>query len=373
MRKAFAYRLYTNKTQDKSLTGLLDIARLFYNSALQERRDAWEQGISINYYDQANQLKGIRTENTCYTLLNFSATQDVLRRLDKSFKSFFRRVKTGEKAGYPRFKGRDRFDSIAFPTYGDGVKLTDKLYIQNVGKLRINMHRPIEGQIKTVSIKRKCSNWYAIFSCDLGDDIAPKTEFTNLVGIDVGLESFAVLSDGTVIDNPRYFRHGEQVLADRQRKLSAKQRGSNRRKDAKFLVAKAHQKIANQRTDFHHKLSRQLADKYDFIAYEDLSINNMVKNHSLAKSISDAGWGQFLRFSCYKVEETGGTSVAVNPKGTSQECSWCGSLVSKTLGDRIHNCPNCGKIAGRDYNASRNILWRGLRLRGIPREAVCFS
>jgi putative transposase len=224
MQKAFVYRLYTNRTQDKALAGLLDVARLFYNAALQERRDAWKHGVVINYYDQANQLKDIRKDNPWCAVLNYSATQDVLRRLDKAFKSFFRRIKKGEKPGHPRFKGRDRFNSITFPAYGDGMKLTDKLYIQNAGRIRIRLHRPIEGQIKTVSIKRDCDKWYAAFSCDIGD-APPKKDICNPVGIDVGLKSFAVFSDGTTIDNPRWFRGGEGLLAKRQQRLSAKIKG----------------------------------------------------------------------------------------------------------------------------------------------------
>jgi putative transposase len=363
MRKAFVYRLYTNRTQDRALAGLLDIARLFYNAALQERRDAWKQGISRNYYDQANQLKEIRQENTWCAALNYSATQDVLRRLDKSFKAFFHRVQAGEKPGYPRFKSRDRFDSVTFPAYGDGIRLTDKLYVQNVGRVRIRLHRPIEGVIKTVSLKRLCGQWYAVFSCELADEPKEQT-CVNPVGIDVGLESFAVLSDDSVIDNPQYFRHGEELLAQRQRRLSGRVKGSHRRRKARILVAKAHLKVQRQRLDFEHKIARKLAQKYDFIAYENLNIRGMVKNHCLAKSISDAAWGQFLRILCYKAEEAGGTAIAVNPQETSVLCSQCGFPVSKTLADRQHVCPNCYLSIGRDLNSARNILRLGLSLQG---------
>ena len=364
MRKAFVYRLFTNRTQDRALTELLDIARLFYNAALQERRDAWRFGVSLNYYDQANQLKEIRQENAWCAALNYSATQDVLRRLDKSFKAFFRRVQAGEKPGYPRFKSRDRFDSVTFPSYGDGIRLTDKLYVQNVGLIRIKLHRPIEGVIKTVSLKRNCGKWYAVFSCELPD---PKVEPTcnKPVGIDLGLESFVVLSDGCVIDNPRYFRRGEELLVKRQRRLSAKIKGSHRRRKVRLLVAKAHLKVKRQRLDFEHKTARELAQKYDFIAYESLNIKGMVRNHRLAKSISDAAWGQFLRILCYKAEEAGGTVVAVNPQGTSVLCSQCGFSVSKTLADRQHVCPNCHLSIGRDLNSARNILTLGLSVQGL--------
>jgi putative transposase len=370
MRTAFVYRLYANRSQDKALTGLLDIARTFYNAALQERRDAWKVGVSINYYDQANQLKEIRQENSWCAALNCSATQDVLRRLDKTFKAFFRRCQSGEKPGYPRFKGRDRFNSVTFPSYGDGIKLTDKLYVQNVGRVRINLHRPIEGRIKTASIKRECGKWYAVFSCELAEGPAREPAYENPVGIDVGLTSFAVLSDGSVIDNPRYFRQGEVLLANRQRRLSARVRGSHRRRKARLLVAKAHLKVQRQRLDFHHKVARGLAQKYDFIAHEDLNIKGMVRNHCLAKSISDAAWGQFLRILCYKAEEAGGTEVGVNPSGTSIDCSRCGFPVPKTLADRQHICPNCGLSVPRDLNASLNILALGLSVQGVDPEKL---
>lgn len=363
MRKAFMYRLYPNKEQDKALGSLLDIARTFYNAALQERRDAWKHGVSVNYYDQANQLKEIRTENPWCATLNCSATQDILRRLDRTFKAFFRRCQSGEKPGYPRFRGRDRFDSVTFPAYGDGIRLTDRLYVQNVGRLKIKLHRPIEGQIKTVSLKRDCDKWYAIFSCDLGD--APgKREPSHPVGIDVGLESFAVLSDGSAVNNPRCLRRGENLLVKRQQRLSRRVKGSVRRRKARVLVAKAHLKIRRQRLDFHHKTARELVQRYDLIAFEDLNIRGMVHNHCLAKSISDAAWGQFLRILSSKAEEAGCTAVAVNPRGTSVECSYCGFPVAKTLSDRQHVCPNCGVSVSRDFNSSRNILRLGLSLQG---------
>jgi putative transposase len=374
MRKAFVYRLYTNRTQEKALSGLLDIARDFYNAALQERRDAWHmQGVSLNYYDQANQIRETRLESSWCAALNYSATQDVLRRVDKTFKAFFRRIRAGEKPGYPRFKGRDRFNSITFPGYGDGVRLTDKLHVQGVGRIRVKLHRSTSGQIKTVSVKRICGKWYASLSCDTGDTPPPSLAFDRPVGIDVGLESFAVLSDGIAIDNPRYFRKAEEQLAVRQRRLSKKLKGSHRRLKARFLVARAHNKVRRQRLDFSHKVARQLADRYDLIAYEDLNIRGMVRNHCLAKSITDASWGQFLRILCYKVEETGGQTVAVNPNGTSQRCSDCGSLVLKSLGVRVHVCPVCGISLPRDLNAARNIVRLGLSLRASAREAVCFS
>jgi putative transposase len=381
MRKAFLYRLYPNRPQSDKLTGLLDTARHLYNAALQERRDAYRmQGKSLNYYDQAGELKELRHELPEVAQLNFSATQDMLRRLDKSFKAFFRRVRAGEKPGYPRFRGHDRFNSITFPTYGDGIKIKDnRVYIQNVGLVKIKMHRSLEGKINTVTIKRECDKWYVVFSNSV--NIEPLPAYDKQVGIDVGLESFAVTSDGEFIENPRFLREAEAIIRRSQRKVSRRKKGSNSRRKAVKLLAKCHLKISNQRKDFAHKLSRHIVNTYGFIAVEDLQIKNMVQNHHLAKSIADAAWGEFFSFTSYKAEWAGRQFTKVIPNGTSQDCAFCGTVVPKSLSVRIHNCPNCGHSVPRDFNSSLNILERGRRSwsltwnngSSVLPEAVCFS
>ena len=362
MRQAFLYRLYVNETQSDKLDNLLRLARQLYNAALQQRRDAWKyQHKSLNYYDQANQLKEVRNEIPEFAQLNFSAAQDMLRRLDKSFKAFFRRVKSGEVAGFPRFKGRDRFDSITFPTYGDGIKIKGgRLYVQNVGLLKIKIHRVLEGEINTVTIKRECGKWYAVFSNTV--EIKPLPVSDRTVGIDVGLTSFAVTSDGEYIENPRYLREAEAVLRVAQRSVSRKKKGSNNRRKAVRLLAKKHLRVKRQRADFAHKVADNLVKNYGRIAVEDLRIKNMVRNHHLALSISDAGWGQFLSILAYKAEYAGREFVQVNPNGTSQICSGCGATVKKSLSTRVHNCPACGLSLNRDFNAALNIKRLGLSL-----------
>jgi putative transposase len=362
MRQAFLYRLYVNETQSDKLDNLLRLARQLYNAALQQRRDAWKyQHKSLNYYDQANQLKEVRNEIPEFAQLNFSAAQDMLRRLDKSFKAFFRRVKSGEVAGFPRFKGRDRFDSITFPTYGDGIKIKGgRLYVQNVGLLKIKIHRVLEGEINTVTIKRECGKWYAVFSNTV--EIKPLPVSDRTVGIDVGLTSFAVTSDGEYIENPRYLREAEAVLRVAQRSVSRKKKGSNNRRKAVRLLAKKHLRVKRQRADFAHKVADNLVKNYGRIAVEDLRIKNMVQNHHLALSISDAGWGQFLSILAYKAEYAGREFVQVNPNGTSQICSGCGATVKKSLSTRVHNCPACGLSLNRDFNAALNIKRLGLSL-----------
>ena len=362
MRKAFLYRLYVNETQSDKLDNLLRLARQLYNAALQQRRDAWKyQHKSLNYYDQANQLKEVRNEIPEFAQLNFSATQDMLRRLDKSFKAFFRRVKTGEKAGFPRFKSRDRFDSITFPTYGDGIKIKgNRLYVQNVGLLKIKMHRVLEGEINTVTIKRECGKWYVVFSDTV--EIKPLPVSDRTVGIDVGLKSFAVTSDSEYIENPRYLKEAEAALRVSQRSVSRKKKGGNNRRKAVKLLAKKHLHVKRQRADFAHKIADNLVKNYGRIAVEDLRIKNMVRNHHLARSISDAGWGQFVSILSYKAEYAGREFVQVNPNGTSQICSGCGATFKKNLSTRVHNCPACGLSLNRDFNAALNIKRLGLSL-----------
>ena len=367
MRKAFVYRLYPDKAQETTLSEALDTCRHLYNAALQERRDAWrQQRVSVSFYQQSAELVDVKRECPEVACVYSQVLQDVLRRIDKTFKSFFRRVKAGEKPGYPRFRNRDRYDSFTYPQMGFGL-VGNRLVLSKIGQVKIKLHRPIEGKIKTVTLKRTCGKWYAMFSCDVGN--APERRGANRpVGIDVGLETLATLSDGATVVNPRYFRKGQDALAKRQRALSRKRKGSARCRKARLLVAKAHLKIKRQRRDFAHKAARQLVQQYDLIAYEDLRIRNMVRNPHLAKSISDAAWGMFLGILCDKAEEAGCTTVAVDPRGTSVQCSDCGFPVAKTLSERQHNCPNCGLSLSRDLNAARNILRLGLSLQGSTPE-----
>jgi len=361
MRKTFKYRLYPSRTQTESLGVQLAEACRLYNAALQERRDAWRMARkSLSYYDQANQLKEIRAADDL-GLANYSASQDVLRRVDKTFQAYFGRVKAGKKAGFPRFKSRRRFDSYAFPAYGDGCKLRDdgRLYVQGVGELKVKLHRPVAGQVKTVTLKRECGRWYACFS--VGVPIPDPLPATGAVtGIDVGLESFAVLSDGSVIENPRYYRKAQARLRRAQRKVARRKKGSNRRWKAVRSLQRVHQHVKNQRSDFHHQVSRKLVNAYDLIAVEDLNVQGLAGG-MLAKSVNDAGWGGFLAKLTYKAEEAGRALVQVNPNGTSQRCP-CGAAVPKGLGQRWHQCPACGMSVGRDHASALEILRLGLSL-----------
>jgi len=356
MRKSFKYRLFTNKTQEAKLNSFLDSARYLYNNALEHRILCWKGWHkSISYYDQSYTLKEIRSFDDNIARLNFSASQNILKQLDKAFQAFFRRIKSGEKPGFPRFKGKNRFNSITFPSYGDGIKFKKgKLYIQNIGLVRIKLHRKLKGTIKIVTIKRENDKFYAFFSCDkIPQDILPIS--TKEIGVDVGIKSFAVLSNGKVIDNPKFLKQSEAKLKSLQQLYSKK-----RTKKTKKNFASLHRKISNQRKDFQHKLSRKLVNKYGFIFVEDLKPQKMVKNNFrvLNKYISDAAWSQFFNFLSYKAENAGRIVIKVNPKNTTQICSSCDEIVLKDLKTRTHRC-SCEFEVDRDYNAAINILRAG--------------
>jgi putative transposase len=359
--RAFKYRLYPTATQQELLKDQLSEACRLYNAALQERRDAYRSHKkSLTYYDQANQLKEIRA-NGDLGVANYSCCQDVLKRIDKAFKAFFRRVKTGQKPGFPRFKSNRRYNSITFPSHGDGNKLLEKhLRVQGVGDIKIKLHRPVSGKIKTVSVKRESNHWYVCFSCEVSAQ--PLPENTNQVGIDVGLESFATLSTGEIVENPRWFRQAEKRLRRAQRRVSRRKKFSNRWRKACQFVANIHREISNQRRDFHHKLSREIVDANQFIAIEDLNVKGLASG-MLAKSVADVGWSSFFNMLSYKAESAGRVLVKVDPRGTSQRCP-CGKPSPKKLSDRTHKC-SCGLITTRDHASSLEILRLGRSLQPL--------
>ena len=366
MHRSYRYRLYPNRQQSEALGRVLEIHRQLYNAALQERQGAWRKcRVSINFYDQSGQLKTIRAEDEDVAWLNYSSIQRTLRRLDKAFQSFFRRVKAGQKPGYPRFKSRRRWKSVVY-TFRDGAAFSNgRLRIQNVGKIKVKWHRPIpaKAKIKTTILKRMGNKWYAIFQLEL-PDLEPLGHEGPAVGIDLGLKTFAALSTGECIGAPKYFCNAQKKLRRQQRRVSRRKWNSNHRRRAVRQVAKTHEHIANQRRDFHHKLSRRLVNEFSFIAIEDLNIEGLGKS-MLSKSIHDAGWSAFLQMLGYKAAGAGSQIVSVNPRYTSQACSRCGCIVKKDLSTRVHDCPHCGLVLNRDHNAAINILNRALNKAGL--------
>ncbi len=357
MRKAYKFRLYPKREQVVSLDRTLMLCRHLYNAGLEQRITAYERGHKLSFSKQANELPNLKAELPEYNDVYSQVLQDTLRRLDKAYANFFRRVKQREKPGFPRFKSANRFKSITYPQAGFEILTNGHLELSKVGTIRMFRHREIQGNIKTCTIKRDAvGDWYAVFVTEL-PDVQPK-EIKTAIGVDVGLEKLAMLSTGESIEPPKFLRASEEHIKIIQREVSRKKKGSNNRRKCVKRLAKAHRRVERQRDDFLHKVSKQLSEKADAIVFENLNIKEMQKNHHLAKSISDASWGKLIQYTTYKAEDAGRSVVLVNPNGTSQICSRCGTTVSKSLSERVHACPTCGFSVDRDLNASFNILQR---------------
>ena len=359
MKTAYKFRMYPNRQQEAQLDLNLETCRHLYNLALADRKYSYEtEGISRTYEDQAAMLV-VEKKDGNFTCVFSQVLQDVLRRLDKSFKAFFRRVKNGEKPGYPRFKGVGWYKSFTYPQVGFKLDCS-KLTLSKIGSIRIFKHREVEGKIKTCTIKKDLlGHWYAILVSEMED--VPQVEPKVAIGVDVGLKNMVALSDGTAIQYPRYYVQAEKKLAVAQRELSRKKKGSINRQVAKTRVAKLHQKIQNHRDEFLHQVSRKLVDSADLIVFENLNISGMLKNHHLAKHIQDHAWGKLIQFTQSKAAKAGKVVELVDARYTSQKCSQCGIIVPKTLAERVHRCPNCRLEMDRDINASLNIRTLGLR------------
>jgi putative transposase len=335
---------------------------------------------------QQADLTRLREESPFWKSLHIDILQDSLRRLDLAFQAFFQSfcwfdthsesfvkptrqsVKEGKNTGYPKFKSGDDVRSFTYSNRAKHLitltgKRLDRIFVPKVGKVKIRYHRPLpEGEIKTLQVLRKASGWYTNITVEIPD--VPKVEILSAVGVDVGLESFLTTSDGEKVLNSRHLRKSEEHLAQLQRQLSNRKKGSNRRRKARKQVAKLHEHVANQRRDFHYKTAHKLYSRYDAVVVERLNIDNMKQNHHLAKSISDAAWGNFTLRLSSKAEKTGKHLLKVSPNGTSQNCSGCGKKVEKALSVRVHRCDSCGLQIDRDVNAAINILRAASALRG---------
>jgi putative transposase len=368
VRKTYKEKLRPTPAQERTLDEALWRCRDLYNAALEQRITAWQRcQVSVSRYAQEAELKAIRAEVPEYAAIHSHILQDVLARLDKTYQAFFRRVQRGEQAGFPRFKSSSRFHSLTFKEYGNGARLDNGfLVLSKIGRISVHWSRPIEGTPKTVTISKEADGWYVAISCaDIPVHPLPPTG--QETGIDMGLESFATLAHGEHISTPAYYRKAQAYLRWCQRRVARRTKGSHRRRKAVALLAKAHQHIRNQRRDFHHREARKLVQQYDTIYYEDLRVANMVRNHHLAKSISDAGWSAFLAILTFKAVGAGKRVQAIHPAFTSQRCSGplCGALVLKGLSVRWHSCPECGTSLHRDHNAAPNILRLGQESRRL--------
>ena len=365
MIRTFRYPLEPNRFQAATMGVWIERCRQLYNACLEQRIAVWKmKQKSLSFFDQCKELTELRAADPDFASAPVDVERSAIRRLQRAFENFFRSVKAGQTPGFPRFRGRDRYDSF---DCGSTARIDgDHVILPKLGSIRFNLYRPLKGEILAVGVQRRAGRWFMTAACDIG--AAPEKRPVRkgrAVGIDLGLTSFAVLSDGTDIANPRFFRAGEALLADRQRKLVRKRRGSKSRRTAKLLVAKAHEHVRNQRLNFVRKLACDLFSRFDLVAHEDLSISRMVRGN-LAKSINDAAWGLFIHALTSKAECAAKYAVAVDPRGTTVDCSMCEFKVPKTLSEREHRCPNCGFVAGRDHNAALNILARGLRVASLP-------
>jgi len=368
VRKSFQFRLKPTKKQAKALQAQLDECRWLYNELLEQRKISYEElNVSLSKYQQLMFLPLLKAEKPSLEQVHSQVLQNVVDRLDKSFQSFFRRCKTGDKPGFPRFRGIHRYNSLCYPQ--SGFCLVDKqLKLSKIGTLRVKMHRPIKGEIKTCTLRKRASgDWDVSFSCEVNiEPLPPKQES---IGIDMGLEHFATFSNGQEIANPRFFKRGQKALGKAQRKLALLKKGTPERRKQGKAVAKIHERIRNQRKDFCHKESKKIIEQYQYICIEDLDIKKMVEGSCFAKSITDVSWNQFHQFLTYKAAEAGRKLGLVNPAYTTQDCYQCGHRAEKKLTDRTHCCSHCGYKTSRDLNAAQNILALGLDGLGeIPRS-----
>jgi putative transposase len=366
MRKAFKYRVYLTNGQRRILEQQLEECRWVYNQTLDVRRDAYTNGTKCGLYDTQAFLPIWKTDRPSLKLVHSQVVQNVQVRVDLAFQAFFQRVKKGaDEPGYPRWKQFGRYDSITYPQYGNGVRIDgERLILSKVGAVNLVLHRPLEGTPKTVTLNRSASGkWYACISCEtVAHPLEPTEQIT---GVDVGLLSFATLSNGEQIANPRFYRTDEADLKRVQKRKDAAKHAQDwdENRKQKALLSKIHERIGNRRSDFAHKRSRELVNQYQIIVFEDLAPQQMGKDkgRGMRKSIMDVAWTQFIRMTVAKAAEAGRTVILVDPRTTSKMCSDCGALVEKTLSTRTHACPNCGLVVDRDQNAALNILQRGLQ------------
>ena len=357
MRKTFEFRLRPTRPQERQLFATLNASRFVYNWGIEDRKNLWQYcRVSTSFNDQSDYLKHLKDANPWLKEVHAHPLQDALKRVDRAFAAFFKRH--GEGHGYPRFKGRNQYDSFTFKEWENGASFDGKrLKLSKIGRVRIVLHRPIEGEIKTCTVKRKADGWYVLFSVVIAD--AKPSTINNPVGIDVGITTFAALSTGEKIENPEFLHESERELKIAQRKVSRRKKGSHRRRKAVRHLKLEHLRIERARRSFHFTQAFRLAERFNPIFVENLNIKNMVKNHALAKSISDAAWGQFLGILSHSAESAGGASIAVEARGSSQECV-CGVSVPKDLSVRVHVCWKCGLVEDRDVVSARVILQRGL-------------
>ena len=371
MEKAYKFRIYPNKTQEELIQKTFGCTRFVYNYYLAKRKKTYEQSKqTLNYYTCCADLTQLKKSLIWLRDVDSTALQASLKVLDDAFQCFFRRLKSGEKPGYPKFKSkRENRKSYKSKLVGKNIQVLDEhIKLPKLGKVRCCVSRDVRGRILSATISQNPSGKYFVSVLYTDVEIEPLEKTGGVVGVDLGLKELAITSDGQLFANPKHFTKSQKKLAKLQRQLSRKSKGSNNREKARIKVARLHEHIANQRLDNHHKLTTELVRNYDLIAIETLMPKNMVKNRRLAKAISDAAWGEIARQLEYKCAWYGKELVKVDRfYPSSQTCSACGfkNTDTKNLAVREWNCPECKSHHDRDINAAKNILEEGLRVLSV--------
>lgn len=380
VRISYQYKIKPTKEQAEKIDKTLEMLRYQYNYLLAQRFDWYEQNRSPinrcsifvchlpelkeqpNYYNQKASLTQLKKDRPWYKEIHSQVLQEVAKKVELAFDRWLKGDSNSKKSGRPRFKSTGQYKTFTFPQFKQHHFVNNKITLSKIGDVKVIVHRQVPDgfQIKTVSVTKKADGYYVTLSLDdkTVPTIKPDFNANNIVGIDVGLIDFIVTSDDERIAAPKFLRQAERKLKSAQRRVSRRKRGSNRRKKAIKKLGILHKKVVDTRKDFQFKTANNLLKKYDVVAVEKLNIKGLAKTR-LAKSINDAGWGQFITILSNKAENAGLKVIAVNPNGTSQECSNCGHKVKKPLSERTHNCPNCKVSLCRDLNAAINIKARG--------------
>lgn len=363
MIRTFKYRVYANKETIDKAEKWLELCRNLYNCALEQRIITYHQyNKSMYCFDQMKQLPELRSSFPEYKNIDAQTLQNVMERLDRTYKVFYKRVKmSDDKGGFPRFKSKSRYHS--FTLKHNGWKLEgNRLVVRNVGIFKIKLSRPIEGKIQTITLKRVLDGkWYVLFNCrEVSNKLLPKSE--KVVGLDIGIKSFLTDSDGNHIDNPRFFKNTLKELRIKHRAVTRTSNGSNRRKKINLQLHKCYDRINNQRRDFHHKLANRYIKDFGVIVFEKLMIEKMKKNKYISRDVYDCAWGDFFEYLIYKAEDAGRIIIKDNPQNTSKMCHACG-VINKDLkwSDIKWVCSNCGTVHDRDENAAINHKNEGIR------------